>query len=191
MLTGKDIVKEQIRIALGKELSFNQSAIKFRGHAIELRINAENSLENFRPTPGKVKRFIAPGGPQVRFDTAIYEGYTIPNCYDSLIGKMIVAAENREEAIKRAQMALKELTILGFTTNIPFFEELLKDVKFKKGELTIKFIEDRKLIEKIKKRLYIQASALFAVGMKKNELNLPNQSEKWKMKGRLESLGRD
>ena len=163
MLTGKDIVKEQIRIAQGEELSFSQSDVKFRGHAIELRINAEDPLQNFNPTPGLVKKFNAPGGPLVRFDTAIYEGLTVPNCYDSLIGKMIVAADNREEAIKRAQMALKELTILGFATNIPFFDELLKDEKFRLGELTIKFIEDQQIIEKIRKRIYTQAGALFAV----------------------------
>ncbi len=191
MLTGKDIVKEQIRIAKGEHLSFKQSDIKFRGHAMELRINAEDPLLDFRPTPGRVRKFTAPGGPQVRFDTAIYEGFTIPDCYDSLIGKLIVADETREEAIVRAKMALKELSILGFATNIPFFEELFNDEKFKSGDISIKFIEERKLLEKLKKRICLQASALFAVGMKKNETNLPDQSKQWQMKGKLEAVGRD
>ncbi|MFW9924535.1 MAG: acetyl/propionyl/methylcrotonyl-CoA carboxylase subunit alpha [Candidatus Thorarchaeota archaeon] len=191
MITGKDIVKEQIRIALGEELSFKQSDINFRGHAIELRINAEDPLQNFRPTPGQVKKFIPPGGPQIRFDTAIYEGFTIPNSYDSLIGKLIVAAETREEAISRAEAALKELTILGFANNIPFFEELLNDEKYRSADITIKFIEERNLIDKIRKSICMQASALFAVGMKKNEINLPDKSDQWKMKGRMEAIGRD
>ena len=191
MLTGKDLVKEQIRIAKGEELSFKQEDIKFRGHAIELRINAEDPLQNFQPTPGQVKKLFAPGGPQVRFDTAIYEGFKVPNCYDSLIGKMIVGDETREEAIRRAKTALKELTILGFATNIPFFEELLNDTKFGKGDITIKFIEDRKLIENIKKKMCLQASALFAVGIKKNELNLPDQSNQWRMRSKMEAIGRD
>lgn len=191
MLTGKDIVKEQIRIAKGEKLSFKQSDIKFRGHAMELRINAEDPLLDFRPTPGQVRKFTAPGGPQVRFDTAIYEGFTIPDCYDSLIGKMIVADETREEAITRAQMALKELVILGFATNIPFFEELFNDKKFQSGELSIKFIEERKILEKLRERICLQASALFAVGMKKNQANLPDQSNQWRMKGKLEGVGRD
>lgn len=191
MLTGKDIVKEQLRIARGEKLSFSQSDINFRGHAIELRINAEDPLQNFQPTPGQVKKLVAPGGPQVRFDTAIYESFTVPNCYDSLIGKMIVADETREEAIHRAKTALKELTILGFATNIPFFEELLNDEKFIKGEITIKFIEDRKILENIKKRMCLQASALYAVGKKKNELSLPTKSDQWRMRGKMEAIGRD
>jgi len=191
MLTGKDLVKEQIRVAKGERLSFKQSDIKFRGHAMELRINAEDPLLDFQPTPGKVRKFTAPGGPQVRFDTAIYEGLTIPNCYDSLIGKMIVADETREEAIMRAQMALKELSILGFATNIPFFEELFQDKKFQAGDITIKFIEERNILEKLRKRICLQASALFVVGMKKNQTSLPIQSDQWKMKGKLEGVGRD
>jgi len=191
MLTGKDIVKEQIKIARGEELSFKQSDIKFRGHAMELRINAEDPLHNFRPTPGLVQKFTAPGGPQVRFDTAIYEGYTIPDCYDSLIGKLIVAAESREEAISRAQNALKELVIIGFPNNITFFEELFKDEKFQQGDISIKFISDRKILEKLEKNVCEVAAALFAVGLKKSELNLPSRSSNWRMKGKLDAIGRE
>jgi len=191
MLTGKDIVKEQIKIALGEELSFTQEDIQFRGHAMELRINAEDPLRDFHPSPGKIKKFCAPGGPQVRFDTAIYEGFVIPNCYDSLIGKLIVGGETRDEAITRALNALKELIITGFPTNIVFFEVLLNDRKFKKGDISINFIKDQKILEKLEKNVYVKAAALFAVGLKKNELTLPTISKNWQIKGRLDAIGRE
>ena len=191
MLTGKDIVKEQIKIAQGEELSFKQSDIKFRGHAMELRINAEDPLQNFQPTPGYVSRFVAPGGPHIRFDTAIYEGFEIPDCYDSLIGKLIVGAETREEAISRAQNALKELIIIGFPNNITFFNQLLQDRKFQQGDISINFIEDRKILEKLEKNVCALASALFAVGLKKSQMNLPSLSENWRMKGKMDAIGRD
>ncbi|NHJ33078.1 MAG: ATP-grasp domain-containing protein [Asgard group archaeon] len=191
MLTGKDIVKEQIKIAQGEELSFKQSSVKFRGHAIELRINAEDPLQNFQPTPGFVSRFIAPGGPHVRFDTSIYEGFEIPDCYDSLIGKLIIGAESREEAINRAQNALKELVIIGFPNNTAFFEELLRDRKFQQGDISINFIHDNKILEKLEKNTSALASALFAVGLKKSELNLPNLSSNWRMKGKMDAIGRE
>ncbi|MBN1329620.1 MAG: ATP-grasp domain-containing protein [Candidatus Heimdallarchaeota archaeon] len=191
MLTGKDIVKEQIKIAQGEELSFKQSEIKFRGHAMELRINAEDPLNNFQPTPGLVQKFNAPGGPQVRFDTAIYEGLTVPNCYDSLIGKLIVAAETRGEAISRAQNALKELVVIGFPNNISFFQELIDDEKFQKGDISINFIQDQKLLEKLEKNVCTLASALFAVGLKKSELNLPQHSSNWRMKSKMDAIGKE
>jgi len=191
MLTGIDLVKEQIRIAQGETLSFKQSDIKFRGHAIEMRINAEDPFNNFQPTPGLVRRFVAPGGPEVRFDTAIYEGYEIPNCYDSLIGKLIVAAGNREEAIIRAQNVLKELTIIGFPTNIPFFNVLFENRKFIAGDISIKFIQDQDLLEKVKRRVSAEVAALFSVGLKKSELSLPKVSDQWRNKGKMEAVGRD
>jgi acetyl-CoA carboxylase biotin carboxylase subunit len=191
MLTGKDIVKEQIKIAQGEELSFKQSDIKFRGHAIELRINAEDPLQNFQPTPGYVSRFVAPGGPHIRFDTSIYENFEIPDCYDSLMGKLIVGAESREEAISRAQNALKELVIIGFPNNIAFFDQLLNDRKFQQGDISINFIEDRRILEKLEKNICALASALFAVGLKKSELHLPNLSSNWRMKGKMDAIGRE
>ncbi|MBA7639177.1 Biotin carboxylase [subsurface metagenome] len=191
MLTGKDIVKEQIKIAQGAKLSFKQSDIKFRGHAMELRINAEDPLMNFQPTPGLVSKFVAPGGPQVRFDTSIYEGFTIPDCYDSLIGKLIVADESRAEAIRRAQNALKELVIIGFPTNISFFEQLLEDANFQMGDISINFIHDRKILEKLEKNVCAIASALFAVGLKKSKLSLPTASNNWRMKSKIDAIRRD
>ncbi|NHJ41426.1 MAG: ATP-grasp domain-containing protein [Asgard group archaeon] len=191
MLTGKDIVKEQIRITQGKKLSFNQSDVKFRGHAIELRINAEDPLRDFYPTPGLVKRFSTPGGPQVRFDTAIYEGYKIPDCYDSLIGKLIVAAGDRNEAISRAINALKELVILGFTTNIPFFEELLSNEFFQKGEINIHFVKEQKILENLEAKTCEIIAALFSVGLKKSEIQLPPPSKQWQIKSKIDAIGSD
>ncbi|MEA2071223.1 MAG: acetyl-CoA carboxylase biotin carboxylase subunit [Asgard group archaeon] len=191
MITGKDIVKEQILIAQGDELSFTQEEIEFRGHAIELRITAEDPLANFQPKPGFVKKFTNPGGPDVRFDTAIYEGYTIPDCYDSLIGKLIIGAETREAAVDRAQNALKELLILGVPTTIPFFQQLLEEENFLKGDISINFIEDEKLLKKIEENVFSLASALFAVGLKKNQLQLPELSENWQMKSKLDAIGRE
>ncbi len=191
MLTGKDIVKEQIKIAQGEELSFKQSDVKFRGHAIELRINAEDPLQNFQPTPGFVSKFVAPGGPNVRFDTSIYEGFEIPDCYDSLIGKLIVGAESREEAIIRAQNTLKELIIIGFPTNICFFDQLLSDQKFQRGDISVNFIQEEKILEKLEKNTCALASALFAVGLKKSELNLPTLSSNWRMKSKMDAIGRE
>jgi acetyl-CoA carboxylase biotin carboxylase subunit len=158
---------------------------------MELRINAEDPLQNFQPTPGYVSRFVAPGGPHIRFDTAIYEGFEIPDCYDSLIGKLIIGAETREEAISRAQNALKELVIIGFPNNITFFDQLLQDRKFQQGDISINFIEDRKILKKLEKNICALASALFAVGLKKSEMSLPNLSENWRMKGKMDAIGRD
>ncbi|MBD3191792.1 MAG: acetyl-CoA carboxylase biotin carboxylase subunit [Candidatus Heimdallarchaeota archaeon] len=191
MLTGKDLVKEQIKVAAGEKLSFKQSDIDFRGHAIELRITAEDPLRNFQPTPGKIRKFNSPGGPQVRFDTAIYEGFEVPATYDSLLGKLIIGAETREAAINRARNALKELVILGFPTNIPFFEVLLHDEYFMKGKTNIHFIQERKLLESVRKNISLQAIALFAAGMKKNKISLPTVSKQWKSQGRMEGVRRE
>ncbi|NHJ49125.1 MAG: hypothetical protein FK733_15160, partial [Asgard group archaeon] len=110
---------------------------------------------------------------------------------DSLIGKLIIADESRDEAIIRAQNALKELVILGFPTNISFFDELFNDSKFQQGDISINFIKDRKILEKLEKNVCAVASVLFAVGLKKSEMNLPPLSENWQMKGKMESTGRD
>lgn len=118
MITGVDIVKEQIRIAAGKELAYRQEDISLRGHAIECRINAENP-ENFMPSPGPINQLHVAGGPGIRFDSHIYNGYNVPPYYDSMIGKLIAWGETRESAIARMQTALSEMVIEGILTNIP------------------------------------------------------------------------
>ena len=126
MVTGVDIVREQIRIAAGLPLSYTQDDIKVRGHALECRINAENA-KTFIPSPGKVREFHAPGGLGVRVESHLYDGYTVPPHYDSMIGKLITWGDDRQTAIARAKMALRELVIEGISTNIELHQDLLDD----------------------------------------------------------------
>ncbi|HEY9792190.1 MAG TPA: acetyl-CoA carboxylase biotin carboxylase subunit [Candidatus Obscuribacterales bacterium] len=141
MITGIDIVKEQIRIAAGHPLSVKQEDVKFSGHAIECRINAEDSERNFLPSPGRIDAYIAPGGPGVRVDSHAYPGYSIPQYYDSLVGKLIVWGRDREEAIQRMQRALDEYAITGIATTIPFHQKVLSNPHFQSGDVTTDFIE--------------------------------------------------
>ncbi|MBM4103141.1 MAG: acetyl-CoA carboxylase biotin carboxylase subunit [Planctomycetes bacterium] len=157
MITGVDLVKEQIRVAAGKKLTILQRDITCNSHSIECRINAEDPDNNFMPSPGKVTKFIHPGGPGVRLDTHLYEGYTIPSYYDSLIAKLIVHAEDRKSAIVRMKRALREFTIEGIKTTIPFHLKVLDQEDFQKGKYSTKFIEekllfgaDEKQVEKVK-----------------------------------------
>lgn len=142
MLTEIDIVKEQIRIASGEKLGYKQSDINFTGHCIECRINAENATKNFRPSPGTIRELNLPGGNGVRVDTAIYEGYTIPPLYDSMIAKIIVKGKDRLEAISKMKRALEECVILGIDTNIDFLISILEDEKFKSGNFDTSFIKN-------------------------------------------------
>ena len=137
---GVDLVREQIRIASGQPLSFVQEQLEINGHSIEVRINAEK-LPNFSPSPGKVTAYHAPGGLGVRMDSALYNGYSIPPYYDSLIGKLIVHGENRKEAIARLRRALGELIIDGIDTTVPLFEELLNEDDIVNGEYNIHWLE--------------------------------------------------
>jgi acetyl-CoA carboxylase biotin carboxylase subunit len=139
-ITGIDLVREQIRIAQGEELSFTQDDVSFSGHAIECRINAENS-ETFTPSPGTIQTYHAPGGLGVRMDSAIYSGYAIPPYYDSLIGKLIVHAETREACLMRLERALGEFAIDGVETTIPLFEKLLPNEEFRKADYDIHWLE--------------------------------------------------
>jgi len=141
LITGIDLVKEQIRIASGEELSFKQEDIKIQGHAIECRINAENPEKGFMPCPGKIKYFNAPGGPGVRLDTAVYQGYDIPPNYDSMIGKLMVYGKDRNEAINKMERALGEFIIDGVDTNIDFQYDLINNPKFISGKYDTSFIE--------------------------------------------------
>jgi acetyl-CoA carboxylase biotin carboxylase subunit len=140
MVTWTDIVKWQIRVAAGMELSFTQEDIEFKGHAIECRINAEDPYHNFRPSSGRIEMLHVPGGPWVRFDTAIYQGYTIPPFYDSMIGKLIVYAKTRDEAIRKMKAALCELIIEGVVHNASFQAELLSAKEFVDATYTTDYL---------------------------------------------------
>ncbi len=139
-VTDIDIVREQISVAAGNKLSFTQEDVKFRGHAIECRVNAENP-RTFRPSPGKITDFHAPGGPGVRFDSAVYTGYTIPPYYDSMIGKLIVFADNRELCIARLKRSLAEFALVGVETTVPLFIELVEEPDFLAGDYNIHWLE--------------------------------------------------
>ncbi len=142
MITGLDLIIEQIRIAQGEKLSFTQEQVQFRGHAIECRINAEDPDQNFRPHPGKISGYLPPGGPGVRMDSHVYTDYEIPPYYDSLIGKLIVWGPDRNTAIKRMKRALKECAITGIPTTISFHQKILENEAFLAGDVYTNFIEE-------------------------------------------------
>lgn len=141
MLSGLDLVAEQIRIAAGEPLWLRQEDIRLTGHAIELRINAEDVAHEFRPQAGLVERFLPPGGPGVRMDTHLYSGYEVPPFYDSLLGKLIVWGPDRPAAIERARAALDELIVDGLVTNVPFHKALLESQPFLDGAFTTNLLD--------------------------------------------------
>ncbi|CAM3240906.1 MULTISPECIES: acetyl-CoA carboxylase biotin carboxylase subunit [Sphingomonas] len=141
MITGLDLVREQIRIAEGHPLTLRQEDVQFRGHAIECRINAEDP-RTFAPSPGTVKMYHAPGGMHVRVDSGLYQGYKVPPYYDSMIAKLIVYGTTREGALRRLRRALEEFVIEGMKTTIPLHQSLLDDPEFLKGDYTIKWLEE-------------------------------------------------
>ena len=145
MVTGVDLIAEQIKIASGAKLEFNQDDIHLNGHAIECRINAEDPSHNFRPSPGKITGWLPPGGPGVRVDSHVYTGYEIPPFYDSLIGKLIVWGKDRNTAIKRMNRALNECAVTGIPTTINFHLTLLNKSKFKQGKIHTKYVEEELL----------------------------------------------
>lgn len=140
LVCGIDLVKEQIRVAAGEKLSFTQDEVVLNGHSIECRINAENPDKNFAPCPGTIQGYIAPGGPGVRIDSHVYQGYVIPPFYDSMVGKLIVHGKDREEARVRMLRALDEYAITGIFTTIPFHQKILVNEAFIKGEIYTDFI---------------------------------------------------
>ena len=142
MITGFDIVKEQLRIANGEPLSSVQKEIKFHGHAFECRINAENAA-TFLPSPGKVNLFHAPGGPGIRVDSHLYSGYNVPPFYDSLIAKLISYGESRDQALTRMQIALDEILIDGIDTNISLQKKLVRDTNIQRGGVNIHYLEQK------------------------------------------------
>ena len=151
VITGVDLAKEQIKIAWGDELSYTQEDITINGWAIECRINAEDPLNNFVPSPGKVKRYRSPGGPGVRVDSGVYAGYTISPYYDSLVSKLTVWAQDRSEAIERMKRALFEYIVVGVKTNIPFHKAMMNSAAYQSGELTTHFIEDHNILEDVER----------------------------------------
>jgi pyruvate carboxylase subunit A len=141
MVTGIDIVKEQIRVASGLPLSFSQDEVAMTGWAIECRVNAEDPTKDFVPTPGRIRGYLPPGGPGVRVDSGVYDSYTIPPFYDSLIAKLIVWGRDRNEAIDRMRRALDEYVVLGIESNIPFHMAVMGNERFVRGDLGTHFIE--------------------------------------------------
>jgi len=143
MVTGLDLIKEQIRVAAGEELGYTQKDIQIEGWAIECRINAEDPAKNFMPSPGQITVYEAPGGPGIRIDSIVYPGYTITPYYDSMVAKIIAWGKDREEAIKRMLRALDEYNIEGVKTTIPFQKKVLNNAFFRKGEFYTNFIQRR------------------------------------------------
>jgi len=153
LVTGIDLVREQLMIASGHTLSIRQEDVVLTGHAIECRINAEDP-ETFMPSPGAIRHFHAPGGPGVRVDTHVYEGYAVPPNYDSMIGKLIVHGPDRETAIARMRVALSEMVVDGIKTNIPLQQRIMRDQGFAAGGQNIHYLEKR-LAERKNKTLAI------------------------------------
>ena len=141
MVTGVDIIKEQIKIASGEELTYKQEDIKFEGHSMEVRINAENPNKNFMPCPGTITGLHLPGGNGIRVDTAIYSGYTVPPTYDSMLAKLIIYGKTREESIAKMKSAVAEFVIEGITTNIDFLLKILENENFKTNHYDTSFIK--------------------------------------------------
>jgi acetyl-CoA carboxylase biotin carboxylase subunit len=141
MVTGYDLVKEQIAVAAGSKLSFTSDDVKLTGHAIECRINAEDPTRDFMPCPGQITTFHPPGGPGVRVDTHIYQTYRIPPFYDSLLAKLIVHGRDRQEALARLERSLEEFIILGVPTTIDFHREIIHDKRFVAGDVNVQFLE--------------------------------------------------
>ncbi len=140
-VTGIDIVQQQILIAMGEPLKISQSDVQFKGHAIECRINAEDPFDDFRPSPGRVEMYYAPGGRGVRVDSHCYAGYTIPPNYDSMIGKLVTFGKDRREAMQKMSRALGEYMITGIKTTIPFEQAILQDPNFRRGVYSTNFVE--------------------------------------------------
>ncbi|MGB9627993.1 MAG: acetyl-CoA carboxylase biotin carboxylase subunit, partial [Thermodesulfobacteriota bacterium] len=173
MVTGVDIVKEQIRIASGLPLSFKQEDVHWRGWAMECRINAEDPLNDFVPTPGKIRNYHAPGGTGIRVDSGVYSSYTIPPFYDPMISKLIVWGRDRDEAIERMRRGLYEYVIIGIKTNIPFHKAVMENPTFRKGELGTHFIDQQTTLLEDMKRIVEQEKSL--------EEKLPYREDKKKI----------
>jgi len=151
MITGIDLVQEQIRVAAGEKLRLRQKDVVLRGHAIECRINAEDPYK-FTPSPGRITSYHPPGGPGIRVDSHVYAGYTVPPNYDSMVGKVIAYGASRDQAIRRMRIALSEMAIEGILTNLPLHRELLHDSRFVRGGTSIHYLE-QKLAQESKQKV--------------------------------------
>jgi acetyl-CoA carboxylase, biotin carboxylase subunit len=164
VVTGIDIVKEQIRIARGRQLRYTQRDIKLTGWAIECRVNAEDPYNNFMPSTGVIEHILQPTGPGVRIDSGVYTGYEVSPYYDSMIAKLIVWGETRAEAVLRMRRALEEYKIIGLYTNIPFHQYLMESHRFMAGQYDTRFIEERFSMEAagFAKGDQLETAAIFA-----------------------------
>lgn len=200
MITGIDIVMEQIRIARGRQLSYTQEDIKFNGAAIECRINAEDPFNEFIPSTGKILHSIVPTGPGVRVDTGIYPGFEITPYYDPLIAKLIVWGETRGQAILRMRRALEEFRIMGVRTNIPFHQMLMDSHRFMGGQYDTRFVEERFSLQNVEdgKAVHPEIAALIATLIAHREIERAAQiiqrnerdTSNWKWVGRWERMHR-
>jgi acetyl-CoA carboxylase, biotin carboxylase subunit len=200
MVTGVDIVAEQIRIARGRQLSYTQDQIQFKGHAIECRVNAEDPFNNFIPSTGRITHSLLPTGPGVRVDTGVYPGFEITPYYDPMIAKLIVWGETRAQAILRMRRALEEYRIVGVRTNIPFHQTLMDSHRFMGGQFDTRFVEERFLLkgtaELVDKNAEIAAILAALVAHRQAELSAQivrrneRDTSNWKWVGRWERMHR-
>jgi acetyl-CoA carboxylase biotin carboxylase subunit len=198
--TGVDIVAEQIRVARGRKLSYTQEDIKFNGHAIECRINAEDPYNGFLPSTGRITHMLLPTGPGIRVDTGVYPGFEITPYYDPMIAKLIVWGETRAQAILRMRRALEEYRIVGVRTNIPFHQTMMDSHRFMGGQYDTRFVEERFSMEEIEenKQTYEDIAAIFATLVAHNETQRAAQivrrgerdTSNWKWVGRWERMHR-
>jgi len=200
MVTGIDIVKEQIRITRGRALSYKQEEVQFNGHAIECRINAEDPYNNFMPSTGRITHIILPTGPGVRIDTGVYPGFEITPFYDPMIAKLIVWGETRAQAILRMRRALEEYRIVGVRTNIPFHQTMMDSHRFMAGQYDTRFVEERFSMEESEefRRDNREVAAILATLIAHRETErsaqVVNRNERdtsnWKWVGRWERMHR-
>jgi len=177
MVTGIDIVKEQLRIARGRPLSYAQDEVQFNGHAIECRVNAEDPYNNFMPSTGRITHSLLPTGPGVRVDTGVYPGFEITPFYDPMIAKLIVWGETRAQAILRMRRALEEYRIVGVRTNIPFHQTMMDSHRFMGGQYDTRFVEERFSMEDAEENRqdFSEVAAILATLVEHHETEVSSQ----------------
>jgi pyruvate carboxylase subunit A len=199
MVTGVDLVREQLRIASGEPIEMSQSEVPFRGHALECRINAEDPLRTFLPSPGRIVAYVEPTGPGVRVDSGVTNGSTVPAVYDPLVAKLIVHGSGRPDSLRRMRRALEGFEVRGIRTTIPFHTTLLKDPHFARGDLWTTMVGDLRIAERVKGRgpaeervAAIAAAIVVGPGLEAVEARnplAPRRPAPWALAGRREQLG--